>query len=69
MTTVTISPKFQIVIPKEVRESMHIKAGAKIVMVPLGNLIYLVPMRPLKDLEGKLKGIDTTIIREPDRKI
>ena len=69
MTTVTVSPKFQIVIPKEVRISMHIKAGNKVVMVPFGNVIYLVPMRSLKDLRGKLKGVNTKIIREPDREL
>ena len=69
MTTVTVSPKFQIVIPKEVRTSMHIKAGNKVVMVPFGNVIYLVPMRSLKDLRGKLKGVNTKIIREPDREL
>jgi AbrB family looped-hinge helix DNA binding protein len=64
MTTVTVSPKFQIVIPKTIRQAMKLKAGTKMEMILYGNRIELIPIKPIKQLKGSLKGIDTTIIRE-----
>lgn len=69
MTTVIVSPKFQVVIPKEIRESLKLKKGTKLVVMKYGSIIEFIPMRPLKDLEGSLKGINTDIIREPDREL
>ena len=67
MTTVTVSPKYQIVIPKEIRESMGIIAGQKVQVVTYRQHIELVPLKPVKTMKGFLKGIDTTIEREDDR--
>ena len=67
MTTVTVSPKFQVVIPKEIRESMGITSGQKIQMLNFRNRIELIPIKPIKDLKGILKGINTEINREEDR--
>lgn len=67
MTTVTISPKFQVVIPKDVRESMKLKKGMKLSVIAYDNQIHLIPVPSIQDLRGMLKGIDSTIIREPDR--
>ncbi|MGB5749583.1 MAG: AbrB/MazE/SpoVT family DNA-binding domain-containing protein [Desulfobacterales bacterium] len=67
MTAVTVSPKYQVVIPKKVRESMGIVSGQKIQMLTYGNRIELVPIKPMKDLRGFLKGIDTSVKRETDR--
>ena len=67
MTAVTVSPKFQVVIPKEIRESMGITSGQKIQMLSFRNRIELVPIKPIKELKGILKGIDTSIKREEDR--
>lgn len=67
MTTVTISPKYQVVIPKEVREKLGLKPGQKLQAVLIGNMIQLVPYRSAKEMRGFLKGIDTTVEREPDR--
>ena len=67
MSTVTISPKFQVVIPKEIREPLHLKSGQKVVMLPYGDRIELVPLKPLKQLRGFLKGIRTDVPRERDR--
>lgn len=67
MSTATISSKFQIVIPKEIRETMHLKTGMKIAMIPYGDRIEFIPLRPLQELKGFLKGMDTTIEREKDR--
>ncbi|NNJ73176.1 MAG: AbrB/MazE/SpoVT family DNA-binding domain-containing protein [Enterobacterales bacterium] len=67
MTSVTVSPKFQVVIPKEVRESMGIKSGQKVQVFTYRNRIELVPIRPIHEMKGFLKGIDTNISREKDR--
>ena len=67
MTTVTVSPKFQVVIPKGVRESMGIVSGQKVQMLTYGNRIELIPIKPMKELRGFLQGIDTSVKREKDR--
>ena len=67
MTFVTVSPKYQIVIPKAVRESMGIVSGQKIQVLAYGNRIELIPIRPMKKLKGFLKGIDTSVRRDSDR--
>lgn len=67
MESVTISPKFQVVIPRPIRESMHLKAGQKMQVVKYGDRIELVPLQPVKALRGFVKGIDTSFIRENDR--
>ena len=67
MTTVTVSPKFQVVIPKEVRESMGIFSGQKIQVLTFRNRIELVPIKPMKMMRGFLKGIDTEVNRDKDR--
>lgn len=62
--SVTISPKFQVVIPKEVREKLKWTPGQKLDVLAVGNTVRLIPVRPLKDLRGILKGIDTNFKRE-----
>ena len=67
MTTVTVSPKYQVVIPKEVRESMGIFSGQKIQVLTYQNRIELIPIKPMKKMKGFLKGIDTEVSRDKDR--
>jgi len=67
MTSVTVSPKYQVVIPKAVRESMGIVSGQKIQVLTYKNRIELIPIRPMKELKGFLKGIDTNVNRDTDR--
>jgi AbrB family looped-hinge helix DNA binding protein len=67
MTTITISPKFQVVIPKEIRESLKLEPGQKIQAVEHQNRIELIPVRPVSEMRGFLRGIDTTVEREKDR--
>ena len=67
MQTVTVSPKFQVVIPKEMRESLKLAPGQKVQALLYENRIELIPVRPIKKMRGFLKGIDTTIDRESDR--
>ena len=67
MTSVTVSPKFQVVIPKEIRESMGIVSGQKIQVLTYQNRIELIPIKPMKKMKGFLKGIDTDLERDDDR--
>ncbi len=67
MGTVTVSPKFQIVIPKEIRERLGLTPGQKVQAIAYEGRIELVPIRPIKQLRGFLKGIDTRVEREADR--
>lgn len=67
MTAVTVSPKYQVVIPKEVRESMGIFSGQKIQVLTYQNRIELIPIKPMKKMKGLLKGIDTEVSRDKDR--
>lgn len=66
MTSVTVSPKYQVVIPKDVREAMGIVSGQKIQMLTYKNRIELIPIQPMKELRGFLRGIDTSVERETD---
>jgi AbrB family looped-hinge helix DNA binding protein len=64
MATTTISPKFQIVIPKEIREKLHLTPSQRLQVVEKGGVITLVPEVPLKSLKGVLKGMSKTDLRE-----
>ena len=67
MASVTISPKYQIVIPKEIREKLKLLPGQKVETVLLDDRIELIPIYPVEKLRGFLKGIDTRVDREADR--
>lgn len=67
MTVVTVSSKYQIVIPKGVRESMGIRPGQKMRVFPLGGHAVVVPVRPMREARGIFPGIDTHVPRDPDR--
>ena len=67
METVTISPKFQVVIPKAIREVLGLKPGQKVQAIAYGYRIELIPVRPAKQMRGFIRGIDTSIRREDDR--
>ena len=67
MQSVTVSPKFQVVIPKTIRESMNLRPGQKMQVVEYAGRIELIPERDIKELRGFLKGINTEFKREADR--
>ncbi len=67
MEVVTVSPKYQVVIPLSVRQSLGIKPGYKIQVILYENRIELIPLQPIKKMRGFLKGIDTSIERDADR--
>jgi AbrB family looped-hinge helix DNA binding protein len=64
MDTVTISPKFQVVIPQRIREAMGLKSGEKVCVIPYQNRIELIPVRSIKSMRGFAKGINTSFVRE-----
>jgi AbrB family looped-hinge helix DNA binding protein len=65
--TLTISPKFQVVIPKSIRVAMKLLPGQKVQAVAYLDRIELIPLRPIKRMRGFLKGLDTDVPREEDR--
>lgn len=67
MQAVTVSPKFQVVIPLAVREAMGLLPGVKLQVVHYENRIELIPIRSSKSLRGSLKGLNTDVPRESDR--
>ena len=67
MHTVTISPKFQVVIPQAIRKSLGLQPGQKVQAILYDNRIELIPIKPMASMRGFLKGIDTTIEREADQ--
>ena len=69
MSTVTISSKYQVVIPKAVRERLRIRPGQKVEAFAIGGRIELVPVRPVAEMKGFLKGLDPGFERDPDREL
>ena len=67
MVSVTVSPKYQVVIPKLIRESLRLTPGQKIQVLEYGDRIELIPERSIKEMRGFLDGINTTVVREGDR--
>ena len=67
MTTITVSSKYQIVIPARIRESLGIKPGEKLHAIEYRGRIELVPVRSPKSARGSLRGLDTQVPRDPDR--
>jgi len=67
MQTVTVSPKYQVVIPKAIRESLHLRPGQKMQVVEYNGRIELIPERDITELRGFLKGINTELDHEEDR--
>jgi len=67
MKAVTVSSKFQVVIPREVREAMDLQPGTRVQVLQYENRIELIPLKEPKLLRGFIKGIDTEVRREEDR--
>lgn len=67
MSTLTLSPKFQVVVPKEIREAMNLKAGMPMQVVQYGERIEFIPVRPMKEARGLLRGMTTDFERDDDR--
>jgi AbrB family looped-hinge helix DNA binding protein len=67
LATVKISPKFQVVIPRDVREALGLRAGQKLVVFRFENRIEMIPAEPIRKLRGVACGIDTSVPRDEDR--
>jgi AbrB family looped-hinge helix DNA binding protein len=67
MESVTVSPKFQVVIPKSVREALRLKPGRKMQVVLIGGRIELIPVRKISEMRGFLRGMRTELERDEDR--
>ena len=69
MSRITVSSKYQIVIPKDVRDRLKIRPGHKVEAFAIGDRIELVPVKPASKMRGFLKGMDPNFEREPDREL
>lgn len=67
MNIVTVSPKYQVVIPKQIRKDLGVKPGAKLYVIEYNNRIEYIPQKPIKEMRGFLKGMNCSIKREKDR--
>jgi len=67
MSAVTVSPKFQVVIPLRVREALRLAPGTRLQVVQYEDRIEFIPLRPARKLRGSLRGIDTSVPRDDDR--
>jgi AbrB family looped-hinge helix DNA binding protein len=69
MSTVTLSSNFEILIPEEVRKSLHLIPGEKLHVVPFDGRVELIPVRPIQSMRGFLSGMDTTIERDDEDRL
>lgn len=67
MNTVTLSPKFQVVIPQAIRKALNLKSGEKLRVLRYGDRVEFIPVRAIQEMRGFLRGMDTRIEREDDR--
>ena len=67
MAVVTVSPKYQVVIPQQIREALGLKPGQKVEAVQYLDRVEFIPVRPIQTMRGFLKGIDTSVPRDRDR--
>ena len=67
MSTVKVSPKFQVVIPREVREALGIRVGQRVQVLTFEDRVEFIPLKPMKQMRGFLRGIDTSVPRDEDR--
>jgi len=67
METIKVSPKYQVVIPLKVRESLNLKPGTRLQVVQFEDRIELIPLRSARSLRGSLRGLDTDVPRNADR--
>ena len=67
MPTIRVSPKFQVVIPLEVRRALRLKPGQELQVLRFENRIELIPVPDIKAMRGFAKGIDTSVPRDKDR--
>ena len=67
MTVVKVSPKYQVVIPQQIREALGLRPGQRVQALQYGDRVEFIPIKSMKSMRGFLKGIDTTVPRHRDR--
>lgn len=67
MTVVKVSPKYQVVIPQQIREALGLRPGQPVQALQYGDRVEFIPIKSMKSMRGFLKGIDTTVPRDRDR--
>jgi len=69
MESVTVSTKYQVVIPLKIRKLLGVKAGQKMHVIAYDNRVVLIPVRPIQEARGSLKGMNTDGFREEDDEV
>ncbi len=69
MATVTVSSKYQVVIPEEVRSRLNLKPGQKVAVLEKDGIVHVIPIKPIKEMRGFAKGVDTEGIRDEQDRI
>ena len=69
MDAVTVSPKYQVVIPRSVRERVHIRPGKRLQVISFDDRIELIPVRPMRSMRGFLKGLDASFKRDEEDRV
>jgi AbrB family looped-hinge helix DNA binding protein len=69
MEIVSVSTKYQVVIPRATRKQLHIEPGQKMQVIGYDNRVVFVPLRPIEAARGSLRGLDTTIARDEDDRV
>jgi len=64
MSVVTLSSKYQIVVPREIRERLRLKPGQRLLIIEKNGVIHLIPQRPIREMRGFIRGLDTEGLRE-----
>ncbi|MCJ7456055.1 AbrB/MazE/SpoVT family DNA-binding domain-containing protein [Candidatus Bathyarchaeota archaeon] len=64
MTTVTVSSKFQVVIPEDVRSRLKLQPGQKVIVIEKDGVVHMIPLKPVKEMRGIAKGIKVQNVRE-----
>lgn len=67
MSIVTISSRYRVAIPRDVRERLGLKPGQQVQVLPFKGRVELIPLEPIEAARGFLRGIDTTVTRDEDR--
>jgi AbrB family looped-hinge helix DNA binding protein len=69
MNAVTVSPKYQVVIPRSVRERIQLHPGERLQVISFDDRIELIPIRPMREMKGFLKGLDPTFVRDEEDRV
>ena len=69
MAIVKVSAKYQIVIPQDVRKRIELTPGQQVVIIEKDGVIHVIPQKPIKEMRGFIKGIDTSQLRDEEDRL